>query len=131
MMSIAFDCDAVLFDMDGTIVDSRLIVERMWTIWANEHGLSVEAVLALAHGRRTIETMEMLAPHLATPEEAARLDAMEAEEEGWRSRDSGRGGPGGGAPPSALGRGHFSDWCAGAAPNKKSGAARARCAHRR
>ena len=82
MTPLAFDCDAVLFDMDGTIVDSRYIVERMWTIWANEHGLSVDTVLALAHGRRTIETMEMVAPHLATPEEALRLDLMEAEEEG-------------------------------------------------
>ena len=69
--------DAVLFDMDGTLVDSRHIVERMWILWATEHGLSVDAALALAHGRRTLETMELLAPHLATPEEAARLDALE------------------------------------------------------
>ncbi len=82
MNSTVFDCDAVLFDMDGTIVDSRHIVERMWVVWATEHGLSVDAALALAHGRRTLETMELIAPHLATPEEAARLDALEAEQEG-------------------------------------------------
>lgn len=82
MTAISFDCDAVLFDMDGTIVDSREIVERMWTLWAAEHGLSVDAVLAVAHGRPTFDTMQLVAPHLATAEEAARLDAMEAEEEG-------------------------------------------------
>ena len=82
MRLTVFDCDAVLFDMDGTVVDSRLIVERMWSVWATGHGLSVEAALGLAHGRRTLETMELLAPHLATPEEAARLDALEAEQEG-------------------------------------------------
>jgi sugar-phosphatase len=82
MTSVVLDCDAVLFDMDGTLVDSRHIVERMWIVWAREHGLSVEAALALAHGRRTIETMQLLAPHLATPEEAARLDALEAAQEG-------------------------------------------------
>ncbi|HEV3484214.1 MAG TPA: hypothetical protein VG106_02325, partial [Vicinamibacterales bacterium] len=71
-----FDCDAVLLDMDGTIVDSKAIVERMWTLWAAEHGIPVESALALAHGRRTLETMQLLAPHLATPEEAARLDAL-------------------------------------------------------
>ena len=38
-------------------------------------------VLAVAHGRRTLETMAIVAPHLATPEEAARLDALEAREE--------------------------------------------------
>jgi sugar-phosphatase len=76
------DCDAVLFDMDGTLVDSREIVERLWLQWAAEHGLSADAILAVAHGRRTLETIQLVAPHLATPEEAARLDAREAEEDG-------------------------------------------------
>jgi sugar-phosphatase len=76
------DCDALLIDMDGTLVDSRQLVERMWLIWAAEHGIAPEAVLAVAHGRRTLETMELVAPELATPEEAARLDALEAEQEG-------------------------------------------------
>lgn len=76
------DCDAVLFDMDGTLVDSRQIVERIWLHWAAEHGLSAAEVLAVAHGRRTLETMQLVAPHLATPEEAARLDALEAQEDG-------------------------------------------------
>jgi sugar-phosphatase len=76
------DCDAVLFDMDGTLVDSREIVERLWLQWAAEHGLSADAILAVAHGRRTLETIQLVAPHLATPEEAARLDALEAQEDG-------------------------------------------------
>jgi sugar-phosphatase len=82
MTSTAFDCDAVLFDMDGTIVDSRAIVERTWIGWATEHGIPIETALAQAHGRRTLETMRILAPHLATEAEAARLDAQEAEEDG-------------------------------------------------
>jgi mannitol-1-/sugar-/sorbitol-6-phosphatase len=82
MTRIELDCDAVLFDMDGTIVDSRAIVERTWLGWATEHGIPVEAALKVAHGRRTFETMQLLAPAVATPEEAARLDALEEEQEG-------------------------------------------------
>jgi sugar-phosphatase len=76
------DCDGVLFDMDGTLVDSRELVERVWLYWAAQHGIAPEAVLAVAHGRRTLETMQLVAPELATPEEAARLDAFEATQEG-------------------------------------------------
>jgi mannitol-1-/sugar-/sorbitol-6-phosphatase len=82
MIVHALECEAVLFDMDGTLVDSRLLVERIWLIWAAEHGIEPETVLAVAHGRRTLETMQLVAPHLATPEEAERLDALEETMEG-------------------------------------------------
>jgi sugar-phosphatase len=82
MADVVIACDGVLFDMDGTLVDSRQIVERMWLLWAAEHSLSPDAVLAVAHGRRTYETMQLVAPALATPAEAARLDALEAEQVG-------------------------------------------------
>ena len=74
------DCDAVLFDMDGTLVDSRALVERMWLRWAERRGVSPHAILAVAHGRRTLETMQIVAPQFATPDEAAQLDADEEEE---------------------------------------------------
>ena len=82
MSEAIIECEAVLFDMDGTLVDSREVVERLWLQWAAEHGLSADAILAVAHGRRTLETIQLVAPHLATPEEAARLDAREAQEDG-------------------------------------------------
>jgi sugar-phosphatase len=80
MPHIVLECAAVLFDMDGTLVDSREIVERMWLRWAARRRVSPEAILAVAHGRRTLETMQLVAPEYASPEEAARLDEEEEEE---------------------------------------------------
>ena len=42
--------DAVLFDMDGTLVDSTPAVERSWAIWEAEYGLTTP-VLEAGHGR--------------------------------------------------------------------------------
>jgi sugar-phosphatase len=55
-------CRAILFDMDGTLVDSTSVVVRAWTGWAKRHDISIEAVLAFAHGRPTIATMEHFLP---------------------------------------------------------------------
>ena len=76
----SIDCDVVLFDMDGTLVDSTPVVERIWGRWAAKHGVDLPRLLQISHGRPTIETLSIIAPHLATAEEAARLDAEESDE---------------------------------------------------
>lgn len=48
---------AVLFDVDGTLVDSTPVVERCWRIFAREYGVDAEAVLRVCHGRRGIDTV--------------------------------------------------------------------------
>src|SRR5262245_56038470 len=58
-------CDAVLFDLDGVLVDSRACVERHWHRWALEHDLSFEEIMRVAHGYRTVDTIRLVAPHLA------------------------------------------------------------------
>jgi sugar-phosphatase len=68
------NCRAILFDLDGVLVDSTACVERHWRIWAKRHGLDAEYVLADSHGRRTIDTMRAVAPELATETEAAQLE---------------------------------------------------------
>lgn len=54
--------EAVLFDMDGTLVDSDAAVERAWRTWAGEHGVDPSAVLAIAHGRPAGPTVRELLP---------------------------------------------------------------------
>lgn len=68
----------LLFDMDGTLVDSTASVERAWTRFAARHGLDAAAILAVAHGRPTIEVVAEFAP--AGVDAKAETDRIEAEE---------------------------------------------------
>jgi sugar-phosphatase len=73
-----------LFDMDGTLVDSGAVVERVWGAWAIRHGLDPVGLMPVAHGRRAIETIRMFAPSVRDPEAEARIleDAERLDLEG-------------------------------------------------
>jgi sugar-phosphatase len=71
-------CGAILFDLDGVLVDSTECVERTWRMWATRHHLDPERVIALAHGRRAIEAVRLIAPELSTDAELATLAASES-----------------------------------------------------
>jgi sugar-phosphatase len=62
---------AVLFDMDGTLVDSDAAVERAWRTWAVEYGVDVDAVLRIAHGSPADQTVRAVRPDLDEPSVAA------------------------------------------------------------
>lgn len=84
----AINCRAIVFDLDGVLVDSTVIVERHWRWWAEHHGLESERVLAHAHGRRTIDTLRTVASHLPLDleHEAALLEQRERDDtEGLRT----------------------------------------------
>jgi len=51
---------AVLFDMDGTLVESDAAVERAWTRWAEEYDVDRGSVLAIAHGVPAIQTVRRI-----------------------------------------------------------------------
>ena len=74
---ITLSCDAILFDMDGTLVDSTGCVKAIWGRWAQKHGIELSYILQHSHGRRTIDTLNQIAPHLDV---AAEAEALEAEE---------------------------------------------------
>jgi mannitol-1-/sugar-/sorbitol-6-phosphatase len=71
-------CGAILFDLDGVLMDSRVAVERAWERWATGHGIDPIAVLAQAHGRRTIDTIRAIAPLLDIEAEARLLEVAES-----------------------------------------------------
>ena len=56
--------EAVLFDMDGTLVDSDAAVERAWQVWAGEYGADPATVLAVAHGAPAERTVRIVRPDL-------------------------------------------------------------------
>jgi len=70
-------CEAILFDLDGVLIDSTSCITRHWGQWAHQHGLDLAAVMQAAHGIRTIETMRLVAPHLDVEQEAERFTALE------------------------------------------------------
>lgn len=53
---------AVLLDMDGTLVDSTAVVERLWLAWAKPHDLDPQHVLRTVHGRQGHLSMALLLP---------------------------------------------------------------------
>ena len=69
---------AFLFDMDGTILTSIVVAERVWASWARHHGLDVEAFLPTIHGVRSVETVRRLGLPGVDPEaEAAEITRLE------------------------------------------------------
>lgn len=67
-----------LFDMDGTLVDSGPVVERVWGAWAETQGLDIKGLMPVAHGRRAIETIAMFGKNVLDIEaEARKLEEAE------------------------------------------------------
>jgi sugar-phosphatase len=62
------DIDAVLFDMDGTLVSSHAAVERAWLAWAAAYGVDADEVLAHAHGSPAERTIRRMLPELGHAE---------------------------------------------------------------
>jgi mannitol-1-/sugar-/sorbitol-6-phosphatase len=75
-----FRCSAILFDLDGVLVDSTRSVDRQWRMWAREQAIDEEKVMAIAHGVRTIEVIRAVAPQLNAEAEVHKLEAREAKD---------------------------------------------------
>ena len=74
------DFEAVLVDLDGTLVDSDAPVRRAWSAFADRHGLEVGEVLHFAQGRPSRETAARLAPASDQAVEARLLEQAETSD---------------------------------------------------
>jgi sugar-phosphatase len=75
--SLLGGAQALLVDLDGTLVDSSAPVDRAWTAFAKRHGLNPDEVSAFAQGRPSSETVRLLAPDADHAVEAALVEAAE------------------------------------------------------
>ncbi|NWJ23654.1 HAD family hydrolase [Rhizobium sp. RM] len=72
---------AFLFDMDGTLVNSIAVVERVWREWAVANGIEPNAFLNRIHGMRASEVVRREAvPGLDVDEQAAILLQKEMDD---------------------------------------------------
>ncbi|WP_336852559.1 HAD-IA family hydrolase [Sinomonas albida] len=80
MSATTLTARAVLLDMDGTLVNSDAVVERVWRRWAARHSLDPTNVLSVVHGRQGHLSMAMLLPERPVEENLAENATMLAEE---------------------------------------------------
>ncbi|CAL9584115.1 HAD family hydrolase [Streptomyces lavenduligriseus] len=73
-------CRALLLDMDGTLVNSDAVVDRVWRRWAGRHGLDGDEVMKVIHGRQGHASMALLLPDRPMEENLAENERMLAEE---------------------------------------------------
>ncbi|MER6675885.1 HAD family hydrolase [Streptomyces sp. NPDC000983] len=73
--------EALLFDNDGTLVSSLASVDRCWTRWAGEYGITAEQFARVElHGRPAAEIAADLLPADIVAEAVARIETLEVED---------------------------------------------------
>jgi sugar-phosphatase len=77
---ITIRCNALLFDMDGVLIDSTPAVARVWHQWAMERGFDPEAVVQMAHGRPSRTTIRELLPNADIEKEDREVERREMED---------------------------------------------------
>jgi len=69
---------AVLFDLDGVLVESREATERVWRDWAVRHGIDMAELRAAMHGVRSVEVIRALRPELDAVAESDAIERRQA-----------------------------------------------------
>ena len=71
---------AIIFDLDGTLVDSAAIVELVMRRWCQENEIEYNLLKESSRSSRTEDTVRRAAPHLDSQREAEKIEATEREE---------------------------------------------------
>ncbi|MCW1970916.1 MAG: HAD-IA family hydrolase [Anaerolineae bacterium] len=76
-MTTHFTAQALCFDLDGTLVHSIEAINECWQLWANKTGIDLDLVMRTHPGRRMLDTIRIVAPHLNADAEAVYVTALE------------------------------------------------------
>jgi mannitol-1-/sugar-/sorbitol-6-phosphatase len=71
---------AVLFDLDGVLVESREATERVWLEWARHNGIDEGALRSAMHGVRSADVIRALRPDLDAVVESAAIERRQIED---------------------------------------------------
>jgi mannitol-1-/sugar-/sorbitol-6-phosphatase len=73
-------CKAILFDLDGVLIDSTHAVARVWREWALDRGFDPDEVIARAHGRPSLATVQEYLPDADHAYENREVERREMED---------------------------------------------------
>jgi len=77
---VQVQCSALLFDLDGVLINSTPAVARVWRQWAIERGLNPEEVVSRAHGRPSLTTIREYLPNADHEKENREVERREIED---------------------------------------------------
>lgn len=75
---MTFPFKGLLFDLDGTLINSIAAVDRAWARWAVEYGLDPEYVTPRIHGRRAVDSIAVLKPDVDQAKAFQLIEHLEA-----------------------------------------------------
>jgi sugar-phosphatase len=73
-------CAALLFDLDGVLINSTPAVTRVWRRWAIEHNFDPDEVVARAHGRPSLTTVREYLPNADHEAENREVERREIQD---------------------------------------------------
>jgi len=77
---LVLNCEAMLFDLDGTLIDSTARIARLWRWWAERHGIPFEQLQGKMHGRPAVETFHLIDPDLPLGPAVEELETEEVRD---------------------------------------------------
>lgn len=80
---------ALLFDMDGTIIDSTEAIVKYWKELGKEIGVDGDYILETSHGRRSVDVLAIHAPHLANFDYVCKREGQIPRDHGYVYEEAG------------------------------------------